>query len=150
MPNSCWPKRIAIHISISCYSSSILDDSLLFIRFIGFMVSIQRNSNHFKLILTSLSKNFFLSGQCGTWITNIGAKNFISHNEDTNTSTTWEPQINIAVLIQTITNLQKAFIQLFLNFRAIDNPLINFSLIKSILNWTFYFLSQNVFHIFWH
>ena len=45
MPNACWTKWVALHISVSCNSSTSVQNALLFIWLISFVISIQRNAN---------------------------------------------------------------------------------------------------------
>ena len=60
VPDSCWSQRVSLHVSVSSNPTSCVDDSLLFIRLISLVVSIEGNTLH--LVLSgSVRAGHFLS-----------------------------------------------------------------------------------------
>ena len=143
MPHSCWTKRVPLHVSVGRNSTSRLDDSLLFIRLISLVVSIQRNSHHLILCLSIWSSYFLSPGQGGSWVSNIGAEDFVSNDQYTHAGRSWESKVDARVFVKAVSYFMERFIKLFFNLSWINNSLIYLSLIECIFDWGLHFLGKD-------
>ena len=143
VPNSCWSQRIALHVSVSSNSTSCVDDSLLLVGLISLVVSVEGNSLHLVLSGSVGAGHFLSSCQGRSRITDIGTENFVTDDENTYASWTREPKVDARILVQPLCDPEEWLVKLLLDLSGINNSLINFSLIESVLNGLFDLLREN-------
>lgn len=131
-----------MHVPVRLYAATISDDTSFLVRFICFMIPIQRYCS--KLVIWT-----HRSHQNRTRITYVRAKDFCSNNQYRYTSTTTEPEIYFWVANKCILDLNKATCKLLFNFCWINHALCNFRLVKSIFNRLFNVKAQLRFYKLW-
>lgn len=143
MPDSGRSEWVALHISVGSNSSSVTYDSLLFVWFISLVISAQWDSDN--LVLSTAVGHFLFASKCSSWVSDICAEHFVSHNQDAHTSGPRESQINAWVRIQSSANCVEWFIKLLFYFCWIDYSLVYFGLIKSVFDILFDLLCKECF-----
>ncbi len=116
-----------MHVSIRLDSSTISENSCLFVGLIGLVIPIEWNCCQL-FVLSNCSY------QHGSWVAHVRTENLSAYDQHRHTSTTTKPEINLRVRSQSVLDRYKAPCQLFLNFSRVHHPLRYLCLIKRILN----------------
>lgn len=130
-----------MNVSIRLDPASVSKNSSLFIWFVSFVVSIERNSSKLLIWSNSTDKN-------RSWVTHVRTKDFGTYNKNWNTSATTKSQVDLWITNQSVLDCNKATCKLLFDFGRVNHPLWDFSLIKCVFNWLFYIKAKLCFYKF--
>lgn len=132
-----------MHVSIRLHSSTISENSCLFVGLIGFVIPIKWNRCQL-FILSNCSH------QHGSWVAHVCTENLCAYNQNRHTCTTTKSKVNLRVSSQSVLHRYKAPCQLLLNLSWVHHSLWNFCLIKRILNRLFNVEPKLCLHKLWY
>lgn len=113
VPDSGWSKWVSLHVPVCSNSSSVAQDSLLLIRLISLVVPTQGDSND--LELSTSCWNFLFPGECCPGVTNIGAEDLVTDNQNTYTCRPRKPEVDSTVLVESLGDSCETLVELFLH-----------------------------------
>lgn len=141
-PHSERTNWISKLILIGLDPSSIVNNSLFFVRLVSFVIPVQRHSLQVA--------HSTLPGQHCPGVPGVGTKDFVSHNEDTDASAATKPQVDATVLLQTGVDCHETAHQLVFDLSRVHNPLVDLGLIKRVLDVLFNDHAQTILNVLGH
>jgi len=94
MPHPGRSQWIALHVSVSCHSSTGVEDSRLLVGLVCLVISVQRNAHHLELAGLPARCDFFSSCQGGSGVSDVGTEHFVANDEHTYASRSRESQVD--------------------------------------------------------
>jgi hypothetical protein len=98
-----------MHVTVGLDAAAIANDSGLFVGFVGFVVSVQRDRSHLLIWPDCADKH-------SSRITHVCAEDFGPDDEHRDTSAAAEPKVYLGVVKQSVLDRSKAASQLLFDF----------------------------------